>query len=356
MIRPRGNDSGKGVAGMDGQRFDSVTRLIGAGASRRRVLKVLLGGVVAGAAAVRGRGEASAGCVEVVGTSCATNCCGAGLVCVDSTGTECEVFGGNIDCTCQIPSICAREGDPCSLEVFAPGVRALTVALDCCEGLVCEFDGKGSSCQVAEPTCAGEGEDCTEIDCCDGLECLTGGGVTICNAILVCAGEGEGCGILDGIDEIECCNGFACNSEGICEPMAPVAECEDDGDCDAGEICCAEACRAIECCVDDVLTGGNPNDRCDEGAVCFEGQCVFVCKGDSDCAGETCCCGDGSCYAECCEDVDYTPPATTGGVTTLPSTGIGDGGSNLTGLLGLGLAAGAAAYLAGKTVTEREGS
>ena len=124
---------------------------------------------------------------------------------------------------------------------------------------------------------------------------------------------------------------LVCNSEGVCEEIVPEPECTTDEDCvleAAGDtdaaICCAGVCRQIECCIDDILTGGDPNDRCPEGSSCFEGICVFACKGDSDCKAGTCCCSDGTCSSECCGGTAPAEPAApvdTGGVTTLPSTG-----------------------------------
>ncbi len=107
----------------------------------------------------------------------------------------------------------------------------------------------------------------------------------------------------------------------------------------------------MECCIDDE----DPNARCPEGSTCFEGVCVFACKGDSDCEEGTCCCPDGTCSSDCCEE--ETPADDdddTGGVTTLPSTGAGDGNDELNGLLGLGAIAAGAAYLAGKKLRAGE--
>ncbi|MDP9368768.1 MAG: twin-arginine translocation signal domain-containing protein, partial [Chloroflexota bacterium] len=75
--------------------------------------------------------------------------------------------------------------------------------------------------------------------------------------------------------------------------------CTTDDDCDAEEICCAGACRAIECCIDE----DDPNARCPEGTRCFEGVCDPVdgaCTTDAECADDGICCA-GTCRAiECC--------------------------------------------------------
>jgi hypothetical protein len=218
------------------------------------------------------------------------------------------------------------------------------VEADCCgteDEVHCPSDEICTAEGTCQFVCIDLGEECSDegrFGCCDRLTCID----STCQPI--CAEEGANCDTSEGI-AILCCEGLACNSEGVCEEIVS-AECEVDADCvtaAAGDvdaaICCAGVCRQIECCIDDILTGADPNARCPEGSSCFEGICVFACKGDADCESGTCCCADGTCSSDCCE---------TGGVTELPNTGIrdGDGGGNA--LLGAALAAGAAAYLAGK--------
>ena len=90
----------------------------------------------------------------------------------------------------------------------------------------------------------------------------------------------------------------------------------------------------LECCIDD----DDPNARCGDGETCFEGICQPFCTNDMQCNGDACCCDDGSCSADCCPGEE--PPV------KLPNTGVADGGG-LSGLMTAGLAAGAAAVLAG---------
>jgi hypothetical protein len=302
---------------MDGQRFDEVARLFGSGASRRSVLKGLTGALigVSGIAGHRSLASATVACAAEDeacaggdGESTLPDCCGV-LICKHAEGEEGVCV-----------SICGGAGDPC------------TELLDCCApDYFC--NSETSQCQAAAADCE------TDEDCGEGTICCGYGGGTG-NAGCVaweCCGEG---------DADHCDAGEACTAAGVCEVAAP--ECETDTDCvlqqgdddDTAAICCAGVCRQIECCIDDVLTGGNPNDRCDAGEVCFEGQCVFVCKGDADCASGTCCCPDGTCSSSCCEGAE-APVA-------LPSTGVGDGESGLSGVLGAGMLAAGAAYLAGK--------
>jgi hypothetical protein len=311
---------------MDGQRFDHVTRLIGSGASRRSVLKGLTGALLgaAGLASARSQAGATVTCTPQ-GVSCggeALPCC-PGFICLSATETcgLCIEDGSEITCA---------SGE------------------ECCSGLC----GKGV-CFSEEPVCLEFDETCGlnpaqgELSCCEGLTCID----NVC--VPVCAEVGESCGTLQGRTDVVCCEGLACNDEGVCEEIE-VPECETDDDCvieAAGDvdaaICCAGACRQIECCIDDE----DPNARCAEGSSCFEGICVFACKGDSDCETGTCCCSDGTCSSDCCEGA---PPPETDDVTTLPTTGIGDSDGGLNGLLGAGIVAGAAVYLAGKKLRASE--
>jgi LPXTG cell wall anchor motif len=180
--------------------------------------------------------------------------------------------------------------------------------------------------------------------------------------------------------QLDCCDGLLCCDAG---DAGECAECCGDGDCPQGTICCVGACREIECCIDDILTGGNPNDRCPDTCTCFEGICVdenqercrafcesdkecgkdtccckdgtcsakcceaFVCASDKDCASGYCCCKDGSCSGTCCGSTPTTPPPGGGTIDTLPNTGTGGAASDPLNLAaGLTVAAGAAAAAA----------
>jgi hypothetical protein len=99
--------------------------------------------------------------------------------------------------------------------------------------------------------------------------------------------------------DADCADGLAC-VEGVCTPPP----CETDADCTGeGEICCAEACRVLECCIDDE----DPNARCGDDETCFEGQCVPIdgppaCETDEECAEGEICCAGGCLAIECCID------------------------------------------------------
>jgi len=102
---------------MDHQRFDEVTRLFGAGHSRRRAVKLLAGGLAAGFLGVSRRGEGSAQTCGVLGDDCtdSADCCN-GLTCFEAQ--------------CDNPSgLCQEEEEFCGSK-----------GLECCEGLTCTDD------------------------------------------------------------------------------------------------------------------------------------------------------------------------------------------------------------------------
>ena len=101
---------------MDQQRFDSVTRMLGAGRSRRQVMKAMAGGAIALTAVE----HASAQTCGVLGDECDivnenADCCN-GLVCFEAI--------------CDNPSgLCMAEDEYCGSNDF-----------ECCEGLDCVSD------------------------------------------------------------------------------------------------------------------------------------------------------------------------------------------------------------------------
>ena len=112
---------------VDEQRFDQVTRLIGGGASRRRVLKLLGAGVLGGAFATMTGRAARAG---VVDTCSGDSDCDAGLVCVTDDGSLCEVTEvGEPVCTCQVPAGGCESDETmlCSTDIGSAGKKSRTV-------------------------------------------------------------------------------------------------------------------------------------------------------------------------------------------------------------------------------------
>lgn len=97
---------------MDGPRFDDITKRLSAGASRRRVVKGLAGGIAAAGLAAVTRGTAGAGpspcaafCADqpgARGAQCRQACraCGGDLarVCQDPTSHQFTCCGGDTTC------------------------------------------------------------------------------------------------------------------------------------------------------------------------------------------------------------------------------------------------------------------
>jgi hypothetical protein len=196
----------------------------------------------------------------------------------------------------------------------------------------------------------------------------------MCSEDECCPRFGEECGLLvsvaggDWPARLDCCDGLVC-----CETHdgAVCAECCTDHECPKGWICCLGQCRELECCIDDILVGLDPNRRCPDGCPCFEGICDCHCQSNKDCAHGTCCCKDGTCSKHCCDkgcDRDKDCPhgtccchdgscsakcckTDTPPVSTLPDTGSGgasDGGGFA--LAGVGALA---AYIAARKLRQQ---
>lgn len=363
-----GLSAGMGVVRVDGQRFDELTRLIGAGATRRRVLKGLTGALL-GVGGLAGARSAMAGAVcQTEGAACGElECCGE-LVCfADNTCQTCS----EADAACASSSECCSGNCSPSTETCQPAEEPICAfifedctELPCCFDALCASDGFGNSVCFRPNECPVEGDGCGKGFCCPGLECVENICTVVCNDepgaecgsdAACCAEAGLSC--VEGVCTLDvcrvaeeacgvgapCCGDLECD-DSVCMPPVVEPECEVDADCvvvAAGDvdaaICCAGVCRQIECCIDDILTGGDPNARCDDGESCFEGLCVSICQGDASCEDDACCCEDGSCSGACCPDP----------VVELPKTGVADGDGGMSGLMTAGLAAGAAALLAG---------
>lgn len=291
---------------MDGTRFDALTRLMGVGAPRRRVLKGLLGLAVGAGAAVSIRPSAQAGnvCTIVDPT------CPSGQVCclVEGTGicTIGECCGATDLGSCGPGESCDPETLTCVTNCVVDG-EVCELSLDCCDPrAVCE----NSVCVV---NCLPPGDACTsDVECCNGL-CCDG----LCEDAVCCTDAD--CGTS------EVCSAGNC----VCSITADGETCDADADC-CSNVCCGGTCQFVQCCMEDE----DPNARCPEGSTCFEGICD---------AGE-----------ETGGDIPVLEPGTDGSdnITTLPNTGIGNGSETGNGVIGLGVAAGAAALLASRKLRQ----
>ncbi|HET8523322.1 MAG TPA: hypothetical protein VFL82_08820 [Thermomicrobiales bacterium] len=146
---------------MDGHRFDEFTKGIATGASRRRVIKGLAGGVVAAVAALKGRAGVDA--QPVTQAYCGNMTCAADpSVCRD--GCACCVFG-NGNSRCMPPNDCQRlrgnvacapvdcvvsdwsDWSACSAECGGTRTRTRTVVTEAsCDGAACPPLSEEESC------------------------------------------------------------------------------------------------------------------------------------------------------------------------------------------------------------------
>jgi hypothetical protein len=277
---------------------------------------------------------------------------------------------------------CAHEGEPELDYCYTPAEGECCFDEECDEVLdpntcfagVCTFDAE------AEVGLCGFVPDDSQ---CDEGECCCENGTCSADCCELCQEFAEQCGLIvngtlaaSGSDQLDCCDGLGC-----CEGQGGhfCAECCGDQDCPKGTICCVGVCRELECCIDDILIGLDPNARCPGDCTCFEGLCVDKdqnhcrvcvqdkecpegecccrngicshhccgepgCKSDSDCAKDTCCCSNGSCSEHCCDKPDDDTPE----VDALPNTGTGPGEDATSWIAGAALAAGAAALLGSK--------
>jgi len=307
---------------VDGKRFDEFTRAVATNTSRRKVLGVLGAGIAAITTRLTG---AQAGCTPIpFGDPCSAECC--------TVGTCINGFCG---------FACAEPGQACG--PVASGVTVPTI--DCCGGSVC-VQG------ICEIICAEIGEACVLPDgigsaglppsaCCDeGAVCIAG---TCQFPEPICGAEGECCG---GKCATDCCNeGLEC-IDFICTVPVCVeggGECADDGQCCTG-ICCGGICADIECCIEDK----DPNGRCNEGEVCFEGVCDPIDTPTPEATvAETTVPGDPT------ATVAPTAEATTAPVTQLPNTGAGGDSPSRTSWFGAAAIGSAAAFLGGKRLMQK---
>lgn len=188
---------------MDAQRFDRLTRLLAAGADRRRVLRVLLG---TGAGLLTAR----VGVAQEAPPNAA--------VCVKDD-----------DCV-------APDSDPCTGVLCADGVCSPFIA-SCAPGFACCGNGQCCATTVCQgdADCPSGGDPCTRVRCQDGA-CLDSR--VLCPAGSTCCGSGECCP-LPCLTDVDCavtggdpCTGARC-LEGSC--VSFTVDCGQDACC--GGVC-----------------------------------------------------------------------------------------------------------------------
>lgn len=202
---------------MDPNRFDALTRIVGSGQSRRRVLKTLAGGALAAVSAAIGLDDARAAAKKrAMGVVCSKN--------ADCQSNAClpKDRSGHRYCGCGSPKECPQATGQCQAATCTAGVCGIGVTVNaaCTDGNACT---RGETCQ-ANGVC--------------------GGGTAI-----VCPKPDQ------------------CHDAGTCDPntgqcsnpaKSDGAPCDDGDACTTGDVCAAGVCGGVTvaCLVGDVCAAG----------------------------------------------------------------------------------------------------
>ena len=260
---------------MDGGRFDSLTRQLGQGGSRRALLKGLLGFGGTAIAASRLVPDASAA-RRPTPTPKPVTCPGQ----QHWDGSAC---------------VCPQGSDTCGPDCCPTGQA------ECCDNACCYgvCYGEELCCPYGSLLCDGAciaGADCCSTADCAGLDdpvnCVAGvcqdfvcGTVAACDADRCCAGYGclgDGqCCTVDDCGEPDDCESVACSGDHECVRSFDCRNDEGAGCCAEGETCdadgacvCTPVCEGLVCGSPDGCGGMCP---CPNGGVCVNGGCFTAC-------------------------------------------------------------------------------
>jgi hypothetical protein len=319
---------------MDDRRFDTLTKALASGTSRRTLFKGLLGlgGVAAIGGALRDDGVDAARrptptptpvrcpgqqvpvggvctCPPAVPEKCGSDCCnpaGIGPVhseCCDNACCFGVCYGEEL--CCDFPLVFCEAVNECC----GPEDNQCCGAEGCCDTACCPVaDGSAACCEGDTPRCCG-GDACIPADgCCTDDECP---GCQSCENHICVDNQAECPGCTDCVnaecvtnnancDDGSACTSNVCNRDGSCTynfNCNLAAGCCDDGSPCTNNVCGTDGqcsypfyCTSDACC-----TGGQ---LCDESTgACF-----------TPCAGEQQSCVDVACCAGVCFGIpDVTP-------------------------------------------------
>ena len=228
-----------------------------------------------------------------IGGSCVTSTgCAADAVCVQGVCT-----GTPIPNCCNVSTNCQDE-NPCTLDSCDKATGSCKhqtlSSLSCSDGSACTIGDScvAGLCRGGVALACGDGNDCTEDFCSPSKGCLP-----LPRPFASCS-DGNAC------NGVEICNGATCQGK-----AAP--------DCDDGNPCTADSCKASEGCVH----AGNAGEPCDDGSACTMGD---ACSADGVCTGSPsgkagCCKADGDCNDGFACTIDSCN-ATTGSCNHTPRT------------------------------------
>jgi hypothetical protein len=253
---------------VDDRRFDSLTRSIARGASRRAVIKGLLGlggAALTGTVVAEGTEARTAGTRTRIAPPPAPTCPTGEGTCGGTTSAHCCPHGRCFDGVC-----CADPAtEPCGS--------------GCCPTGKCTDDGQTCCTDSDESPCG--------TICCPHNTCAREGNTDICCTDYVCGLEC--CGSED-----QCCDGECCPDGTLCLVKAVGGESigvEEEVCCPVEQICDGQCCDGT-CFDPDFSVSGN---RITTFACCPAGS--RVCPATD---GDRCIPGDGCCADTDCADLD----------------------------------------------------
>jgi hypothetical protein len=273
--------------------FESLTRTLGTGTSRRQALKIFGAAAMATVAATILKPFRAQGQPNCIGsTPCGETCCPAGVSCIDRATSKCGCPSGTTQCG---PNKCCPAGIICrnaATGTCGCPYGAGQCGTGCCKaGETCSDPNSACCCPSGTtpcgPACCKGGVAC--IDRTKGT-CGCPSGYTQCvkNGVVTCCPAGKACG-SDGCVAASSLNTTVKTCGGGTHPECAGATCStfipcssSNGDCvcvaiaGGGGICVpgSTACASLQDC--------GENNSCPPGSVC----------------GINSCCGHGECIPE----------------------------------------------------------
>jgi hypothetical protein len=221
---------------MEHERFDQLTKRVAAGATRRSILRTMVGGAAALLGTAIGRESTEAKPKGGPGDPCKVGCAGFNRQAKTACEKACKECGGNFD------RVCTTEGPfgPTAFTCCATGTFCVGDGVCCPEGAEPCFDDQGNA------TCCPTGTFCNfDIGACEPIQlttCPTGETAENCAAGVETSCDPDGfCALVDDVD-----NGCACIERACGEPCTSSDDCG-GAPCVEAQGCCGGTFCAIPC-------------------------------------------------------------------------------------------------------------